>query len=211
MTAAGPGAPTRVRMTGEQRRAQLVVVGRGAFARHGYDATTVEEIAALAGVSKPVVYEHFGGKDGLYREVVEQAFEHLLTEMSRSLTAEDPRDLVEQAALTLLTFVEERTEEFCVLTRDAPFGADGATGLSSLLSEVAARVEHIVAEQFDRAGFDTAAAPVLARALVGMVALTGQWWLDVRRPSREQVAAQLVNLAWNGLSGLQHSPTLRSS
>ena len=59
-------------MTSTQRREQLVEVGRGLFAANGYDATTVEEIAAVAGVSKPVVYEHFGGKEGLYAVVVDR-------------------------------------------------------------------------------------------------------------------------------------------
>jgi hypothetical protein len=49
-----------------------------------------------------------------------------------------------------------------------------------------------------------------AQMLVGMVALTGQWWLDARSPGRREVAAHLVNLAWNGLSGLEAHPTLRS-
>ncbi len=47
-----------------------------------------------------------------------------------------------------------------------------------------------------------------AQALVGMVALTGQWWLNVRRPRKSEVAAHLVNLAWNGLQGLEHHPRL---
>ena len=53
---------SRARMTGKQRREQLLEVGRKLFADKGFEATTVEEIAAKAGVSKPVVYEHFGGK-----------------------------------------------------------------------------------------------------------------------------------------------------
>ena len=47
-----------------------------------------------------------------------------------------------------------------------------------------------------------------SQMLVGMVALTGQWWLDARKPKREEVAAHLVNLAWNGLSGLEAKPRL---
>ncbi len=56
---------TRSRMTGTQRRAQLVDVARGLFAEKGFDGTSIEEIAARAEVSKPVVYEHFGGKEGI--------------------------------------------------------------------------------------------------------------------------------------------------
>ena len=68
----------RLRMTGLQRRSQLIDVGRGLFAVRGLDGTTIEEIAACAGVSKPVIYEHFGSKEGLYTEVVDCEFHILL-------------------------------------------------------------------------------------------------------------------------------------
>ena len=61
-----------------------------------------------------------------------------------------------------------------------------------------------------RRGLQSRLAGMYAQMLVGMVALTGQWWLDARSPGRREVAAHLVNLAWNGLSGLEARPTLRS-
>ncbi|MFD6450333.1 TetR/AcrR family transcriptional regulator, partial [Nocardia sp. NPDC060220] len=66
MSSSEPGRATRPRMTGTQRRQQLIEIGRALFAERGYDATSIEEIAQRAQVSKPVVYEHFGGKEGLY-------------------------------------------------------------------------------------------------------------------------------------------------
>jgi hypothetical protein len=62
--------------------------------------------------------------------------------------------------------------------------------------------------QFKARGFNTKLAPLYSHALVGMVALVGQWWLDARKPSRDEVAAQLVNLAWNGLGNLEPKPEL---
>ena len=67
-----PSRKPRVRMSGSQRREQLVAVGRKLFAAKGYEAVSVEEIAAKAEVSKPVVYEHFGGKEGLYAVIVDR-------------------------------------------------------------------------------------------------------------------------------------------
>mgnify|MGYP000662089597 CR=1 FL=1 len=61
------------RMTSLQRREQLIEVGRSLFAAKGFEAVSVEEIAAHAKVSKPIVYEHFGGKEGLYAVVVDRA------------------------------------------------------------------------------------------------------------------------------------------
>jgi len=62
--------------------------------------------------------------------------------------------------------------------------------------------------EFKARGLDPKAAPLYAQMLVGMVALTGQSWLDTRKPKRDEVAAHLVNLAWNGLAGLEAKPTL---
>ena len=59
-------------MTGSERRQQLVEIAKSLFAQRGYDATSIEEIAQRANVSKPVVYEHFGGKEGLYAVVVDR-------------------------------------------------------------------------------------------------------------------------------------------
>jgi hypothetical protein len=69
-------------------------------------------------------------------------------------------------------------------------------------------VEDILGREFKSRGFDPKLAPLYAQALVGMVALTGQWWLDVRRPKKAEVAAHLVNLAWHGLDGLEQKPRL---
>jgi hypothetical protein len=71
---------------------------------------------------------------------------------------------------------------------------------SSLLGDIAGQVEHVLSREFDRRGVDGALAPLYSQALVGMVALTGQWWLDARAPDRDTVAGHLVNLAWHGLS-----------
>src|ERR1700681_113961 len=106
-----PGRP-RVRMTGRERREQLLDVGRSLFAEKGFEATSIEEIAARAGVSKPVVYEHFGGKEGLYAVVVDREMGELLDRLTAALSAQHPRKLVEQSALALLTYIEEQTDGF---------------------------------------------------------------------------------------------------
>ena len=81
---------------------------------------------------------------------------------------------------------------------------------SSVLNDVAHQVEHILGAEFKARGFDPKLAELYSQALVGMVALTGRWWLEVRKPRKEVVAAHLVNLAWNGLSNLEAKPGLVS-
>jgi AcrR family transcriptional regulator len=194
-------------MTGKARRQQLLDVGRSLFAERGFEATSIEEIAARAGVSKPIVYEHFGSKEGLYAVVVDREMQSLLHRVTGALTAGHPRELLEQAALALLTYVEDETDGFRILVRDSPVATSTGT-FSGLLNDIASQVEYILAREFTGRGFEPKLAGLYSQALVGMVALTGQWWLEARRPGRDEVAAHLVNLAWNGLSGLEQRPQL---
>ncbi|WP_460435890.1 TetR/AcrR family transcriptional regulator [Angustibacter speluncae] len=198
----------RARMTGKERREQLVLVGRRLFAEKGFEGASVEEVAARAQVSKPVVYEHFGGKEGLYAVVVDREISQLLESITGALDAPaHPRVLAERAALALLDYIEGSTDGFRILVRDSP--VTGSTGgFASLISDVATQVEHILAAAFKKNGLDTKFAPMYAQMLVGMVALTGQWWVDSRKPKKQEVAAHLVNLAWNGLSSLEPKPRL---
>lgn len=195
-------------MTGKERREQLVLVGRRLFAEKGFEGASVEEVASRAQVSKPVVYEHFGGKEGLYAVVVDREISELLDSVTGALDAPaHPRVLAERAALALLDYIEGSTDGFRILVRDSP--VTGTTGgFASLISDVATQVEHILAAAFKKNGLDTKFAPMYAQMLVGMVALTGQWWVDSRKPKKQEVAAHLVNLAWNGLSGLEARPRL---
>jgi len=194
-------------MTGTQRREQLIEVGRTLFAERGYEAASVEEIAGRANVSKPVVYEHFGGKEGLYAVIVDREMSTLLGMITKSLDLNRSRIRVERVALALLTYIEDRTDGFRILVRDSPAAAEDGK-YSSLLNEAIGRVGHMLAGDFSRRGLDPEFAPMYAQALVGMVSMTAQWWLDVRTPSKEVVAAHVVNLCWNGLTNLEADPRL---
>jgi len=200
----------RARMTARQRREQLIVVAKALFAEKGFEGTSVEEIAARADVSKPVVYEHFGGKEGLYAVIVDREVEALLGALSGALASRaHPRQLVERAALALLGYIEESPDGFRILVRDSPVAQAGGT-FSSLLGDVAAQVEVLLGDQFSRRGLNPLVAPFYAQMLVGQVALAGQHWAEVREPAKNVIAAHLVNLAWNGLSALERSPEMTS-
>ncbi|MDX8143349.1 TetR/AcrR family transcriptional regulator [Lentzea sp. BCCO 10_0061] len=197
-------------MTGKERREQLLDVSRALFAEKGFDATSVEEIAHRASVSKPVVYEHFGGKEGIYAVVVDREMQRLMDQIITALDGgSHPRELLEQAACALLDYIEGSTDGFRILVRDSPVASSSGT-FSSLLNDIASQVEHILGLHFAKQGYDRKLAALYAQALVGMVALTGQWWLEARKPKKDEVAAHLVNLAWNGLSAMEHKPRLRS-
>lgn len=200
----------RARMTAGERREQLIIIARELFAERGYDGTAIEEVAHRAAVSKPVVYEHFGGKEGLYAVVVDREVTQLLSGMRSALSAGSSRELLEQATLTLLDYIEKRPDGFRILVRDSPIGAQSAS-FQSIIGDTASRVEGILVDQFQERGLDPKLAPMYAQMLVGIVGTTGQWWLSAgRKPAKKVVAAHIVNLAWRGLSGMEKTPHLTS-
>ncbi|MFY9587135.1 MAG: TetR/AcrR family transcriptional regulator [Actinomycetota bacterium] len=193
------------RLSGSARRAQLIEVGRAVFAERGYDGTAVEEIAERAKVSKPIVYEHFGGKEGLYAVIVDREMERVVELIAEAIGEGSPRERLEKAALAFLTYVKDNPDGFAVLSRDAPVTAGGMSGL---LNEVADRVGKVFTAAFKEAGYDQKAAPIYAHALVGMVTFVGQWWTESRKPAVETVARHLAALAWMGLRHLPKKPDL---
>ena len=191
-------------MAGAQRRDQLVGVARSAFAEKGYDGTSVEDIAARAEVSKPVVYEHFGGKEGLYAVVVDREVQTLHTAIREALMTPHAgsRRLIELGTAALLDYIESSPEGFRILTRDRT-GGETSGSYGSVLADIVTRVQGLLGAVFLHRGLDPKAAPLYAQALTGMVSMTGQWWLDNPQLSKAEVANHLVNLAWNGMHNLR--------
>jgi AcrR family transcriptional regulator len=197
------------RMTASERRNQLVEVGKEVFAELGYDGASVEEIAARAKVSKPIVYEHFGGKEGLYAVVVDRETSRLLTMITARLGPDiGPREQVYESAMAFLDYIEADPAGFRVLIRDSPTGFSGG-GMAGLLSDVAAKADEVLAGFFAESGLDVAFSPLYAHALVGMVVRVGAWWAEEREPDKEVVAAHLTALVYVGLSRLPRDPAKR--
>ena len=195
-------------MSSAQRREQLIAIGRQLFAERGFDATSVEEVAARAKVSKPVVYEHFGGKEGLYAVVVDREVRALLDRITDGADRRPPARAARAGgagAAGLHRGGDRRLPG--AGPRVAGDVADGQL-LAACSTTSRTRSSTSSAPSSRRRGYDPKLAELYSQALVGMVALIGRWWLEVRKPRKETVAAHLVNLAWNGLSHLEAKPTL---
>jgi len=193
------------RLSAAQRRAQLIGVGRKVFAERGYEATSVEELASAAKISKPVLYEHFGGKEGLYAVIVDREIEAVVARITVAIASGTPRERTEQAIAAFLYYVKEEPEGFAVLCHDSPVTVSGG-GMSSLLGTIAERVGGVFAEMFKGLGYPPKFAPIYAHALIGMVASVGQWWTETQPPSVDKVASHLAALAWMGLRNLPRNP-----
>jgi AcrR family transcriptional regulator len=182
-------------MTGQERRQQLLDIGRRLFAERGFEGTSIEEIAAQAGVSKPVVYEHFGGKEGLYAVVVDREVERLTTVTTKLFEGTHSKAKFEAAAVSLLKYIDDNADGFRILVRDSSPGSGSGT-YGTLLADIAGQVEYIMADFLRSRGRDPKLAPMYSQMMVG------QWWLDARKPKVEVVAMHLIDLAWNGLAQL---------
>src|SRR5260370_40300035 len=182
-------------MTGKERRQQLLDIGRRLFAERGFEGTSIEEVAAQAGVSKPVVYEHFGGKEGLSSVVGDREVERLLTMATTLLGGGHTREKFEAAAVGLLRYIDDNADGFRILVRDSNPGSTTGT-YGTLLSDIAGQVEYILADFLSSRAHDPKLAPLYAQMLAGMAAFTGQCWRDARKPNLEERPANLTDPAW---------------
>jgi AcrR family transcriptional regulator len=194
------------RLSGAERRFQLMGVGRAVFAASGYETTSIDEIAGQAGVSKPIVYEHFGSKEGLYAAIVEREMDALVARVTIGISRGSPRERFESAVLAFLAYAKEEPAGFAVLTRDSP-NHSARRGLTRVIDDLAQRVGDIFRKEFERAGYNPKVAPIYANALIGMVTQVGQWWAAEGRPfSLDHVARHVAALGWMGLRHLPKDP-----
>ncbi len=206
-----PATPTARRLTAEERRAQLFDVALSLFAERGYAATTMDDIAEAAGVTKPLVYQHFDSKRALYIELMD-VFSHALVDRIVASTADahGPRQQVEVGMAAYFEMMVGNEQAFRLLYgRDAPDDPE--------LGEALRRVEDAIAQAIDPlidAGLDPGHRLLLAYSVVGMAEGASRHWVD-RRAERgsgrhgaapdsnaEEAARQatrVADLAWAGL------------
>ena len=193
------------RLTGAQRRIQLLGVGRKVFAEHGYSAGSIEEIARVAKVSKPIIYQHFGGKEGLYAVIVDREMDALVQRIAVRITEGSARQRFERAVLAFLTYVKEEPDGFAVLTRDAPMTMAGK-GMPSVISDLGERIGDVFKQQLKSAGLNAQFSPIYAHALIGMVTLVGQWWIENQKLDVNTVAKHVAAMGWMGLRHMPKKP-----
>lgn len=195
-------------MTRIERREQLIGIGRQLFAAHGFDAVSVEEIATAAQVSKPVIYEHFGGKEGLYQVIVDRETTMLNAILVAQIRPDlHPREALEGTIVGLLDYIEVNPHGFGMMVHQSPDVLAGSQ-FSTILSDMGDHLTRLLGAYFEQLGFDIESAPLYGQMLAGMVGTMGQAWSTEKEPTKEVLAAHLVNLMWNGLRGLERDPTL---
>jgi AcrR family transcriptional regulator len=191
------------RLTAQQRRQQLVAVALELFAQRGYRSTTMDDIAEAAGVTKPLVYQHFSSKRALYLELVNSIAQELLLAVRSAVgRAEGPRQQVEMGFAAYFRLVVSREAEFRLL-----YGRDHAD--DEELGRALRTVEDAIAEAIEplmNAGLDDDHRRLLAYSVVGMAEGASRRFMEQRTaeggPVEEdanRLARRVANLAWAGL------------
>ncbi|WP_018502233.1 TetR/AcrR family transcriptional regulator [Parafrankia discariae] len=204
-----PGRTPRLPRTA--RRFQLLGAAREVFVAQGYHAAAMDEIAERAGVSKPVLYQHFPGKLDLYLALLDEHSEKLVSAVRAALASTaDNHIRIERSIRAYFDFVAD------------PSGAHQLVLESDLRSEPAVRqrventsaqcVRAIAATIVADTGLPQEEADLLAMGLVGLAESGARWWLlRDGRVSKERAVESLVELAWRGIAGYPQQPTPETS
>ncbi|MEV7779955.1 TetR family transcriptional regulator [Kitasatospora sp. NPDC088351] len=202
MPSAAPANP------GEPRREQLLNAADRVIRRDG-PAASMNAIAAEAGITKPILYRHFGDRNGLIRALTERHTRSLLAAVRAALTEPlERRDRVEHVLDTYLAGIEARPQVYRLLTHPEPGDPGGAgNALAPALRQIAEEITGAVRSQVDLGPDRDLLAEAWGRGITGMVLAAGDWWLESRPCSRPRMVQALADLLWGRLAAAADLPT----
>jgi AcrR family transcriptional regulator len=207
--AAGPEDTSRRardrRRSGErrdERRAELLDAAVGAVRSYGPTAS-MERLAAAGGVTKPILYRHFGDRDGLISAIADRFAGELLDEILQPLQAGqlEPRDQLVATVGAYVAFVEREPNLYRFLMQQAAGRSEGQSHVSDLVETVAKQVAVVIGERMRTAGVDSGPAVAWSYGIIGLVHQAVDWWLVDRTLPRDRLVAYLTDLLWEGMPG----------
>lgn len=195
--------PSNVRLPAAERREQLLRVALESFAAHGYHGTAMNDVAEAAGVTKPVLYQHFESKKALYTELVNELGAGLEQQIVDAVSVADgPRQQVEAGFRAYFRWATAQADAFRVLFAERN-RADRE--LAAAVSKVESMVADTVASLIRVEGLSEAERHVLAYGVVGLAEATSRRWLvEGLGPGTDAdaFAETVAELAWSGLRGI---------
>ena len=197
----------------EHRRRQLLDAADRVVMRDGPEAS-MNAIAAEAGITKPILYRHFGDKSGLYRALATRHTDALLASLRAALDSPGARrDRVEATLDAYLSAIESSPQVYRFLMhpteQDRPEGEEGFDAgrhRAPLLRRLGEELARIIAERLDPGPGSEQAARAWGHGVVGMMYAAGDWWLAERPCPREQLVSHLADLLWGSLASAGDLP-----
>jgi AcrR family transcriptional regulator len=200
-TAATSGAGRGTRLPRSARRKQLLGAAQEIFVAQGYHAAAMDDIAERAGVSKPVLYQHFPGKLDLYLALLDQSCDQIISSAARALEAtEDNKQRVTATMHAFYDYVADDEGAFrLVFESDLTNEPAVRARVDRVTTECAKLIAHVIS---DDTGLPEEQSQLLAVSLVGMGQVSARFWLGERGSIDQAAAASLVaGLAWRGIGG----------
>lgn len=194
---------TAPRATREQRRAELLDAATRVIRTSG-TSVSMDRIAAEAGITKPILYRHFGDRAGLVAALGERFAATLLAELNASLdSGSAPNQLLEKTIDAYLRVIENDPEVYQFISqRIAGEDPEAFAAIGNFIRQVAAQVAVVLGERLREAKLDSGGAEPMAYGIVGMVHAAGDWWVERRTMPRHRLVTYLSSLLWTGISGL---------
>jgi AcrR family transcriptional regulator len=200
----------QVRLAREERRNRLLEAARQLFGERGYRDTEVEELARLAGVTKPILYRHFpGGKVEVFMAVIDEHVTRLMRVLWEAMAAShDPMERLYRGIDAYLAFAEEHPQGFRLMrAAGAEVDLPADSRLREVRDSIAKGLSNTIADVMRGAGLGAEGAPIYAHALLGAAESVVAWWLEAKKPDRAMVTDHLLAFAWRGFDGLPRDPT----
>jgi AcrR family transcriptional regulator len=189
------------RLPRSERRAQLLEAAKDVFVERGYHAAAMDEIAIRAGVSKPVLYQHFPGKLDLYLALLDVSIDEFVASVADALdSTHDNKRRVAAAMDTFFEFVGSEGETFRLLfENDLTSAVAVRDRLDALTRRCAEAIAPVIAED---TGLSTEESELLAAGMVGMAQVAARFWLSsADSMPRADATALIGTLGWRGIRG----------
>ncbi len=204
-----PVKPTDRQNRRNERRAEMVSAAMDAVRRLG-PGVSVADIAAEAGITKPVLYRHFDDRADLHRAVGHEAAALLMARITPELQQDrEPREHIRGVIDAFLRGVEAEPQLWRFVVHNPGEHTPGTEVVDDVRQTIASLLSILLGERLRAAHLDSGGAEAWALGLVGMVQNTGDWWLERRTMSRAAVTDYLTTLVWGGVAGiLAGAPTV---
>ncbi|KVT07005.1 hypothetical protein WT24_19935 [Burkholderia sp. MSMB1078WGS] len=193
-------SPQRIRMSSATRKEQLLDIAERQFINQGYQGTSMEDIASAAGVSRPIVYGHFGSKDGVYLACLQRARARLDERILGAVSiVDDPIERLRRGTRAYFEFVQSNDQSWDLLFGGgaAIAGAAAERALDLRLATVR-QIERLIRQSLPRA--DALTVQVYAQAVSGAGEQMAKWWRHHPELTADQLAEQLTSFALYGMA-----------
>ncbi len=196
-------SPKKKHMTLEEKKINYLTAAIIAIDEYG-PSCSMEQIAAQAGVSKPIIYKVFKDRDGLIAAVSEYSEHSITSEVNKALTYgmetifNDPRAVITSAIYAYVCFMEQNQNLYFFLKQNL----SKSTLSNSFVTIIAKQVSVSLDEFLHHYNMDTGPAELWGNSIIGMVGQATEWWIEHKILSRQRMVDYLVNLIWSGFEGI---------